>query len=739
MKKKLISVLSVVFLLAMLLATASAAYTPYGTYTYSISGEALPSPAAYSAQYYINDQAMSTTALKVEIGTNVLSDLCTDARGWVYVVDTKGNRVIALNRDYKAQYVIESFHSDKGRNDTFSKPTGIYASDEYLYVCDTGNQRIVMFNFDGSYHKTVNAPQSAYFGESSVFSPIACAADRYGRLFVISSDENQGVIVMTEDSEFTGFIGAQKVTYSLWDIFFRRFQSEEERESSLKNTAINLTNIALQHGTYGDFVYTVTDSSQIASGQEQAIKSKEATYSPVKKLNANGDEILKRNGFFDCAGEVDISSYSRSSSKSGVSVVRDVAVGPEGSWSIIDSKRSKVFTYDSNGQLLYAFGDNNDQHQMGNVKKLYALDYQFYSEDLNGDGVIESTEGTYNLLLLDYEKHTFTVFSRTEYGDLLIQALRNDNNRNYSASLKDWESILEANNNFDAAYIGIGKAYYNQGEYDLAMEYLSAAKETEFYATTLAEKNQEKMAASPLNLILIVAAVIVVVILIVKFLGYAKRLNYAGNFKHEHTYWEEIMYCFYVMFHPFDGFWDIKHEKRGTVRGGLTILAFTALAFFYQVIGRSYLANPTGQYSGLLVQVTAIFVPVLLWAVSNWCLTTLFDGEASFRDVFVSSCYAVAPLPWFIILSTVLTNVTNNGGAELTGLVTGFGFVWVAFLLFFGTLTVQDYSLGKNVITTIGTIVCMIVIMFVIILFASLVGDMASFISNLITEISYRA
>ena len=70
MKKKLISVLSVVFLLAMLLATASAAYTPYGTYTYSISGEALPSPAAYSAQYYINDQAMSTTALKVEIGTN---------------------------------------------------------------------------------------------------------------------------------------------------------------------------------------------------------------------------------------------------------------------------------------------------------------------------------------------------------------------------------------------------------------------------------------------------------------------------------------------------------------------------------------------------------------------------------------------------------------------------------------------------------------------------------------------
>ena len=81
-------------------------------------------------------------------------------------------------------------------------------------------------------------------------------------------------------------------------------------------------------------------------------------------------------------------------------------------------------------------------------------------------------------------------------------------------------------------------------------------------------------------------------------------------------------------------------------------------------------------------------------------------------------------------------NPTAND--NLASLLVTIGYVWVAFLLFFGTLTVQDYSLGKNVVTTLGTIVCMVVIMFVMVLFGSLVGDMIIFISDIVTEISYR-
>ena len=59
-------------------------------------------------------------------------------------------------------------------------------------------------------------------------------------------------------------------------------------------------------------------------------------------------------------------------------------------------------------------------------------------------------------------------------------------------------------------------------------------------------------------------------------------------------------------------------------------------------------------------------------------------------------------------------------------------------LLFFGTLVTHDYSLGKNVITILGTILAMIVIMFVVILFSSLVMKMITFVIAIFKEIGNR-
>ena len=71
-------------------------------------------------------------------------------------------------------------------------------------------------------------------------------------------------------------------------------------------------------------------------------------------------------------------------------------------------------------------------------------------------------------------------------------------------------------------------------------------------------------------------------------------------------------------------------------------------------------------------------------------------------------------------------------------LLVSIGWVWAAILLFFGTLVTHDYSLGKNVITILGTIVAMVVIMLVAILFSSLVVKMVTFVISLITEIAKR-
>ena len=59
-------------------------------------------------------------------------------------------------------------------------------------------------------------------------------------------------------------------------------------------------------------------------------------------------------------------------------------------------------------------------------------------------------------------------------------------------------------------------------------------------------------------------------------------------------------------------------------------------------------------------------------------------------------------------------------------------------LLFFGMLVTHDYSMGKNFLTVICSILAAAVIIFVIVLFAGLITKMYTFIESIITEISTR-
>ena len=92
----------------------------------------------------------------------------------------------------------------------------------------------------------------------------------------------------------------------------------------------------------------------------------------------------------------------------------------------------------------------------------------------------------------------------------------------------------------------------------------------------------------------------------------------------------------------------------------------------------------------------------------------------------------------FVIISTILSNIVTVDSSAIVTMITTIGVVWMIFLLFFGTLVTHDYSLGKNLITILGTIVAMAIIMFVVILFASLVVKMVMFIATIVSEIGNR-
>lgn len=713
--KKLARILTVLMCTILLAGSAmqlSAATAPYETYTYSMDSDVLISPHAYTPDRAITYYEIGTTKL------NGPQDIFVDDDQNVYIADTGNNRVVVCDPNFSYRFEISEFINEHGVHDSLSAPRGLFVNSEYIYVCDYNNARIVVFDLEGNFVYIVNAPEADVMGSDTVFRPTAVGVNASGTMYIVSEQTFSGIIALNPDGSFQSFIGAQKTTVSLATRIRRMIFPNIVTESYISTPYNNLT-----LDDEGVVWATVIFANDEYDYLEKAIQSGNTTsiYAPVKRLNAKGDDIMVRNGFFMPAGEINFVSSKFLGVANvpilGPSELSDVAIGPNGMWSTVDRKRGKIFTYDTEGNLLFAFGDSGSQ--LGNLTSPTALTY------CGSD-----------LYVLDSTLNSITIFKRTDYGDVINEALYHNSIREYSSAYTDWLEILKRNINFDAAYIGVGKNLYRQGQYKEAMEYYKDANETENYSIAFKAWRKDFVEK---NIIWILIAFIVIIVLVAKFFKYVGKKNKAGETKTgKRTWWEEFLYAFHVIMHPFDGFWDLKHEKRGSVRGAIGVVVLTLLSVAYQMVGSSYLFGG-GNNISLIFPIAVVLGPLMLWCVANWCLTTLFDGEGSFKDIFIASSYALMPIPLIGIPATLLTNAISLSEAEFITLFLAISYIWVGMLIFFGSMTTHGYTMGRNIVITLFTLIGMVFILFIIMLFTNLIQKMVSFVVELMAEISYRA
>lgn len=729
MKTKIIRTVLICALLTLIVGSiAASALVPYQTYTYDVYGDPLKSPHAYVPLKIINSGTIKESYLNGSsentqskyqytdiTNLNNPKDIFVDDLNRVYIADTDNNRIVVLDENYNFCFYISTFVNDQGVPDSLSGPEGIYVTESEIYVADTQKSRIVVFDKLGNFNDIVPEPSSDVMPDGSIYKPVALAVDKSGRLYVVSSTTHYGVISLNRDGSFNSFIGPQAVSGSVWTRLLRMFQTAEQIAASTKLVPTEYNNVTIDSD---GFLYittsTIADSDVISAING---RSKSGKYAPVKKLNPTGSDVMVRNGFWPPSGEINFSTMSNADI-SGPSKLVDVALGPNNTWSVIDQKRSKVYTYDENGNLLFAFGDFGDQ--MGNIQSLTAIAYQ----------------GT-NILLLDKTTQSITVYKRTDYGDLIAAAIQKNADKQYDEAVNYYMSILQHNNNYDTAYVGIGQSLYRNGEYYEAMQYFKYAYDTEDYSEAYQLYRKEWIEQ---NLWVLPVVVIGAIFLISKLFGWANKVNKRGQkFKEKRKFYEEILYGFHVMLHPFDGFWDLKHEKRGSVRGATFWLAVTVVVFVYQSVGRGYLFNPYNSTTSFLFTIISVALPLFLWVTANWCLTTLFEGEGSFKDVYIATCYSLVPLVLLILPTTIISNFVIADEMEILTMIDTLAFWWMALLVIFGMMVTHDYGIVKNILTVLGTIVGVAFIIFIVVLFGSLIRKVYTFFYNIYIELKLRA
>ena len=495
---KYLKCLSALLIIAVLLfQVTAAAYEGNGgstSYTYDEKGNDVSIPDAYTFK-----KSVDITDSAGVRASNPQGLVVSEETGKTYVVDTGNNRILVFSDDFSYEKTLSEFRYGS-ETLQLDHPEGMFVYENGdMLIADTQNNRIIKCDGDGNVKQVIERPENMTgVSDSEVFLPVKLAVDSIGRIYVVARNINRGIIQLDSQGKFMGYIGSPQVQYDIMTIILRRFYTEAQKAKSEQFVPTEYNNICMD----GEDFLWATISSLDAEDIENTIKSKDKSGSvtPVKKLNTMGTDVLKRNGFYAPMGDLEFDEKP--------SRIIGVSTSDNGVYSMLDQQNGHVFTYDDNGNLLFVFG------KLGNEKSSFQTPADIrYRDD--------------QILVLDSGLGKIFVFSPSSYGELVLEAVASQYNGDYEEAYGLWSQLASQNTNFKYAFVGLGNAMLEQGEYDAALKYFKYAEDTERYSDTveiIRKQNVQKYFPAIMVTVIVIAVVILLYHIIRRFVRYYKGI-----------------------------------------------------------------------------------------------------------------------------------------------------------------------------------------------------------------------
>ena len=691
-KRPVMLLITFLLLLCMMMSFTVSAAMPYDSYLYGENDDIYPATPAATPGDTFDGSAFNTTPLKGP------QDLFCDTNGYLYIADTGNNRILKIDKNYSLVHEYKSFIKN-GAEDGFDTPSGLYVDkDGNLLIADTGKQRLVKLNSNGEFICEYGIPTSTLLPSDFEYKPIKVTCDSAGRIFVASRGFNYGLLELDRNGEFVQMLGASEVPYTLSQVIWRFFSTKEQRDRMEAFVPAEYNNISIDSE---DFIFATTGTAA-----ETADKS-----TPVRKINAKGADILKREG--KPVGDLETTQIG---SIKGQSMIVDVANLDNGIYAILDQRRGRVFVYNQNGNLLFMFGGLGQVY--GTLDSPSSL--VFYND---------------NFLILDSGKNAIITYTLTDYGRLFFEAEKYKEEDNFEAEKKTWESILSLNENNPLVLTEMGKIYYKQRDmksalkcFEMANDKVNYSRAYQFYRREVINEHFNALGLCALAVIALCIA-----------FHYFKK--YYWNIKHPRKEKSSpLKYSTYVIFHPFDGFWDLKREKRGSMKVAISIMGLACISMVFKTQVQGFIfRTKLPEEANFLIDIATVLIPMLLWIISTRCVTSLMDGEGSLKDIIISTGYSMTPIVLIIPLFSLLSNLLIIEEGSIFYLFVALAYIWTVFLLILSVKQTQNYSMSKTIGVVLISLLVVIIIVFIVLLCTALVQQMVAFFADLCNELVGRA
>ena len=196
---------------------------------------------------------------------------------------------------------------------------------------------------------------------------------------------------------------------------------------------------------------------------------------------------------------------------------------------------------------------------------------------------------------------------------------------------------------------------------------------------------------------------------------------------------------FLIPIRPIKGYFEMKYERRGSMKVGIIIIAAFLLTQVLDWSFSGFVVNDRrlDEINILWIGVTFLF-PFILFAISNWCVTTLMQGEGSFKDICMATAYALMPIVLIHFPLVFLSNIITLEEAAFYYFFYGFAIFWFGVMLFLGIMTVHQYTVAKTLGTFILTVLVMAIIVYIMLLLFSLGQQISVFFVTIYEEIRLR-
>lgn len=601
----------------------------------------------------------------------------------VYLVDSGTRQVVIMDINGN----IETTFGE----DVLSDPTGIALdSNQDIYVADGAARMVYKFSEEGELLEEFGRPEEPLFGSNSTYIPRKLSVDIRGNMHIIGEGATSGVIKLNPDGEFMGYFGANEAPTNFLQVIRDNILSEIQQARIFRNVPPAPTNIDIDDR---GIVYTVTNSSQVNA---------------VNKLNVAGANMLSED-MYQPNGAIDI------------------ATGLYNNFYVL-TNQGMIVEYSSDGGLLFMFGRRDAGSQRLGVYN-------------NPSAIAVDEYGT--LYVADSEAQIIHKLRTTEFTDEIHNGLVLYEDGRYSESEEYWENVINLNPFFTMAHFAIGESYFQGQEYDKALDSYRTAEAIPAYSNAFWEIRNawfQNHLGTLLFILILLFILYKAANAWLKKQGKRSIPRYVRETLRKSPTMVELGLVFRMFRHPIDTLDDIQNLDRSSIKSASILYGILLIQFilFNYLTGFIFNWQLTETYNILLLLIVVILGIGLLISM-NFMVSTITEGEGSFKDVYIGVVYSFAPVIVGILPVIALSNVLTLNEAFLFSfpMQVMFGYTLLHLVILIRTMhDFQGWKMIQNILLTLfATLVTVVIAYIIYILFLNLYDFFYSVILEVLTRV----